>query len=70
MTMLEDSKWIQEIRCQFHQRYSHAFFVQIFGAKLCFILAPKIRTKKHEQKTLMKLTAGINFNISLEGETC
>jgi len=38
-----------------------AFFVQIFGAKLRFSLAPKIRTKNMRKKTLMKLTAGVDF---------
>jgi len=33
-------------RFQLHQRFSRAFIVQIFGAKLHFSLAPKICAKK------------------------
>jgi len=40
----------KQCRCQFHQRFLLAFFVQIFGAKLHFSLAPKIRTKNAREK--------------------
>jgi len=35
---------------QFYQRFSHMFFVQIFGAKLRFSLVPKICTKNASNK--------------------
>ncbi len=46
------SKHFGEIdpRCQFHQRFSHMFFVRILGAKLRFSLAPKICTKNAREK--------------------
>jgi len=36
--------------CQFHQRFSRTFFVRIFGTKLHFSLAPKIRMKNAREK--------------------
>jgi hypothetical protein len=36
--------------CQFHQHFSRAFFVQIFGANLCFSLVSKIHTKNARLK--------------------
>jgi len=55
---------------QFHQRFLHALFVQIFGAMLHFSLAPKICTKNARKKCcwnwhLIKrfLISFINFSI-------
>jgi len=48
---------------QFHQRFLRAFFVWIFGAKLGFSLAPKIRTKNERKKRWWNWLQVFNSNI-------
>jgi hypothetical protein len=43
-------------RCQFHQRFSRAFFVRIFGAKTNV-------TRENDVRMLLKLTAGGPRNL-------
>jgi len=51
-------------RCQFHQRFSRAFFVRILGAKLHFSLAPKICMKSACEKRWWNWLEDVNGYLS------
>ncbi len=56
-----------DTRGQFHQCFTHAFFVRIFGAK------PNVTRENNEKfvpKMLMKLTTGVNFINHLRVHFC
>jgi hypothetical protein len=46
--------------CQFHQRFTYVFFVQMSFFYLLFGFVKKF-VQKYERKTLMKLTLGVDF---------
>jgi len=54
-------------RCQFHQNYTHAFFVQMLFRRIFLVtckqkkLLKQCSYVKRARFTLMKLTAGVNF---------
>jgi len=62
---IRDRKKYQVTRSQFHQRFTHAFFVQNFGAKISnpkasfVIFGAKILYKKCARNLLMKSTPAL-----------